>query len=125
LQSIKYNHCGIIDKSTCKLIKKQKNNVLNTIEKDLKSELSDQKKYLTQVEKYVDKWQSAFEDKDLDKMNEIFDDLKEYVEKTLPIESTMKSYNEIKEIQEILENNNGDFSYITDEALELIEALSN
>jgi hypothetical protein len=99
--------------------------MLNTVEKDLKTELSNQKKYLTQVEKYVDKWQNAFGNEDLDKMNEIFDELEEYVEKTLPLESTLKAYNEIKNIQEILENNNGDFSYITDETLELIEAFSN
>jgi hypothetical protein len=99
--------------------------MLNTIEKDLKTELSNQKKYLTQVEKYVDKWQKAFSNEDLDKMNEIFDELEEYVEKTLPLESTLKAYNEIKNIQEILENNNGDFSYITNETLELIEAFSN
>lgn len=114
---------GFIDNNVKTVLKSGKNAILNNIKNNISDEFSEQSKYLKQAEKYADKWQEAYESRDLKEMNKSFDKLKEYIEETAPLEETIKIYNEIKTLQELIENNGGNFDLSQNE-LELIEALS-
>ena len=114
---------GFIDNNVKTVLKSGKNAILNNIKNNISDEFSEQSKYLKQAEKYADKWQEAYEARDLKEMNKSFDKLEEYIEETAPLEETIKIYNEIKTLQELIENNGGNFDLSQNE-LELIEALS-
>lgn len=114
---------GFIDNNVKTILKSGKNAILNNIKNNISDEFSEQSKYLKHAEKYADKWQGAYEARDLKEMNKAFDKLEECIEETVPLEETMKIYNEIKTLHELIENNGGNFDLSQNE-LELIEALS-
>ena len=114
---------GFIDNNVKTILKSGKNAILNNIKNNISDEFSEQSKYLKQTEKYADKWIEAYEARDVKEMNKAFDKLEECIEKTAPLEETIKIYNEIKTFHELIENNGGNFDLGQNE-LELIEALS-
>ena len=106
------------------ILKSGKNAFLNNIKNNISDEFNNQKKYLNQVEKYAKQWNDAYIARDLEEMKDIFYQLESYIEKTMPLKETMKIYNEIKIIQEMIENNKEKFDLSQNE-IELIEAFSN
>ena len=114
---------GIIDSNVKTILKSGKNAILNNIKNNISDEFSNQSKYLKNVEKYADKWQEAFEAQDLTELTKAYNKLEEYIEETIPLEETIKIYDEIKILQELLENNGGNFDFSQNE-IELVEALS-
>lgn len=114
---------GLIDNNVKTVLKSGKNAILNNIKNNISDEFSNQSKYLKQAEKYASKWQEAYDAQDLEAMKNAFDKLEEYIEETVPLEETMNVYNEIKTMQELLENNGGNFN-LSENEMELVEALS-
>lgn len=115
---------GIINSNVKTVLKSGKNAFLNNIKNNISDEFNNQKKYLNQVEKYAKQWNDAYIARDLEEMKDIFYQLESYIEKTIPLKETMKIYNEIKIIQEMIENNKEKFDLSQNE-IELIEAFSN
>lgn len=118
------NSIGIINKDIKKNLKMGKKILIENIDNKLSEELKEQKGYLKEVNKYIDKWQKYFEKEDFEKMENIFNELTSYIEKTIPFESTISSYKKIETLQNLIKNNNQSFD-LSEEELELVEALSN
>jgi hypothetical protein len=117
---------GLITKTIKSNIKSTKNSFIKKIDTNLTAELKDQKQYLKKIEQFATKWQKYFEAENLEKMQEVYEDMKEYINDSdiCPFESTLEKYNEIEMLQNLLENNGGNFDLSEDE-LELVEALAN
>lgn len=114
---------GLIKNDIKKKLKTGKKVFIKTIDDRLSNKLKEQKDYLKSVNQYVDKWYKAFNEKDFEKMEEIFKELKKYVKETVPFKSTIEEYKKIETLHNVIKNNGKKFD-LTDNELELVNALS-
>ena len=118
----KVDSTGIIDASTKKLIKTQKNSIMNNIKKDISKNLDDQVKYVEKIDEYSEKWREAFESQDLTSMKRANTYIQKYIKEIIPLENTLKTARKIETLQGLIENT-GSFD-LTQEEMELAEAIS-
>jgi vacuolar-type H+-ATPase catalytic subunit A/Vma1 len=116
---------GFISKSTKTKLKSTKKTFIKNVDTNLTSELKQQKSYIKQINEYATKWQKYFNSENLEKMTEVYNEMKNYVETTTvcPFKDNLEKYNEIEMLQSVVTNNGGNFNLSEDE-LNLVKALS-
>lgn len=112
----------IISAKTAKLIKSSKKTILQAIEDNIDTSLTDQVASLEKIESYIEKWTNYYKEQDLTNMKKIHTRMTNELEKVLPIQSTLEKVEEINNLHELIINNGGDFN-LTEEELELAEIL--
>ena len=113
---------GKITKSARKSLKSAKNSIIKDIKGDISEELDNQVKYIEELEDYNNKWTECFNNKDLSGMKNANKNIQKYLDKTLPLENTLKMARKIEIMQNLVENT-GSFD-ITEEEQELATVLA-
>lgn len=112
---------GKIPNAICSVIKGGKNAILDTISNNIEEEFKNQVSSVEKISSYMQNWKNSYNNKDLDGMQKEYEKLEKELEKTLPLENTIKEARNIENIH-ILIKNKGDFNLSKDE-LELAQKL--
>lgn len=115
---------NLINKATAKLIKKGKNNILDSVSAKIEDNLENQIKNVEKIKSYSEKWQQAYENKDFDTMSKNFKNIEKYLKNTIPLENTIKEARKIENLHTLIKNNGENFN-ITEEEKKLAEKLVN
>lgn len=114
----------LIDTKIANLIKKGKNTILKSMEDNIKDSLSKQVRNVNKLEFYSNKWREAYEKRDFEKMSQAYRNLDKYIERTVPLENTMKEAKRIENLHNLIKNNGKNFD-ISEEEIKLAEKLTN
>lgn len=112
---------GKIPNAICSVIKGGKDAILDTISNNIEEEFKNQVSSVEKISSYMQNWKNSYNNKDLDGMQKEYEKLEKELEKTLPLENTIKEARNIENIH-ILIKNKGDFNLSNDE-LELAQKL--
>ena len=112
---------GKIPNAICSVIKGGKDAILDTISNNIEEEFKNQVSSLEKINSYMQNWKKSYDNQDLDGMEKEYKKLEKELEKTLPLENTIKEARKIENIH-ILIKNKGDFNISNDE-LELAKKL--
>ena len=111
-----------ISKTTGKSIKSSKNSVVKSIKSKISENIDEQVGFVEKINKYNEKWQNCFDNKDLSGMQKANKNIQKYLNKTIPLENVLKNARKIEIMQNLVEST-GSFD-ITEEEKELASALS-
>lgn len=112
----------LLDKNVSKVIKSSKNILLDSVTAKIEDGVKSQVKSIEKLKEHTEKWEKAFNEKDFEQMKRSYTFVKKYSEQTMPIEELIMKSNEIENIQNLLENNGGNFE-ISETNLELSKVL--
>lgn len=112
----------VISKSTSKLIKSEKKEILSEISDNLEELYKDQSVNFEKIYNYCEKWKEAYKNEDFKTMETNYKKIESLLEETLPIENILEEAKEIKNLHTLIKNNNKNFN-LTDEEKELAEKL--
>ena len=112
---------GKIPNAICSVIKGGKDAILDTISNNIEEEFKNQVSSVEKISSYMQNWKNSYNNKDLDGMEKEYEKLENELEKTLPLENTIKEARNIENIH-ILIKNKGNFNLSNDE-LELAQKL--
>lgn len=104
------NNSKLINNEVAGIIKAGKNTILEAVGDKIESNLDNQLISLEKIQDYCEKWNNAFNEKDISKMNKIYNNIKNYESKIMPIENTIMEIKKIDNIQELLKNNGNNFN---------------
>ena len=112
---------GKIPNAICSVIKGGKDAILDTISNNIEDEFKNQVSSVEKINTYAKNWKECYSNQDLDGMEKAYKKLEEELEKTIPLENTIKEARNIENIH-ILIKNKGNFNLSNDE-LELAKKL--
>lgn len=112
----------LINSSTANLIKKGKDAILDSINNNIENMVTDQIKSIEKLNNYINNWQGAFENKDIDTMKKEFKKIETELDKILPLENTINSARRIENLHNLIVNKGNDFNLSEDE-IKLAEKL--
>lgn len=106
-----------IDANTAKILKKEKNTILNNVEKNIETSFSNQFNNLEKLEKYISNWNKNFEAKDFSGMEKEFNKMKKVMDELLPTENILIDYRTIENLHTLIKNNGKSFDLSDEEIL--------
>ena len=109
---------NFINKSTATLIKNGKNSIISSISDKIEKTLTDQLKAVEKLEKYCENWNLAYGIQDVSEMEKSYKNIKNNLEKIVPLENIITKARTIENINNLIKNNNYNFN-LSDEQLEL------
>ncbi len=121
------NFCGKFGKipqTICSILKSGKNALLDTISNNIESEFENQISSVEKISKYSDNWKEYYNNKDFEGMEKEIKKLEKELQKTIPLENTIKEARNIENLHTLIKNKGGDFN-LTKEELELSKMLIN
>ena len=121
------NFCGKFGKipqTICSILKSGKNALLDTISNNIESEFENQVSSVEKISKYSDNWKEYYNNKDFEGMEKEIKKLEKELQKTIPLENTIKEARNIENLHTLIKNKGGDFN-LTKEELELSKMLIN
>lgn len=121
------NFCGKFGKipqTICSILKSGKNALLDTISNNIESEFENQVSSVEKISKYSDNWREYYNNKDFEGMEKEIKKLEKELQKTIPLENTIKEARNIENLHTLIKNKGGDFN-LTKEELELSKMLIN
>lgn len=104
-----------IDSNTAKTLKKEKNAILNNIEKNIETSFSNQINNLEKLEKYISNWNKYFESQDFSGMEKEFNKMKKVIDSLLPTENILVDYRTIENLHTLIKNNGKNFELSEEE----------
>lgn len=121
------NFCGKfgkIPRTICSILKSGKDALLDTISNNIESEFENQISSVEKISKYSDNWREYYNNKDFEGMEKEIKKLEKELQKTIPLENTIKEARNIENLHTLIKNKGGDFN-LTKEELELSKMLIN
>lgn len=121
------NFCGKfgkIPRTICSILKSGKDALLDTISNNIESEFENQISSVEKISKYSDNWKEYYNNKDFEGMEKEIKKLEKELQKTIPLENTIKEARNIENLHTLIKNKGGDFN-LTKEELELSKMLIN
>lgn len=118
----KVSDMGLLSKNITKVIKSGKDALIDNVSSDIKKEFKTQNKNIENLNKYNNNWKESFEAKDFSSMEKYMKKIKNLLNKTLPLENTIKNARTIENLHELIKNNGKSFE-LTNEELQLAELL--
>lgn len=112
----------VLDSSTATMLKKGKNVILNSVSNQIEEMVNSQIKAIDNLEKNINKWEKAYEAKNLEVMEKQYEKIKTELNKILPLEKTIKEARKIENIHNLIINKGNNFNLSTEE-LELAKKL--
>ena len=113
---------GLLSKNITKVIKSGKDALIDNVSSDIKKEFKTQNKNIENLNKYNNNWKESFEAKDFSSMEKYMKKINNLLNKTLPLENTIKNARTIENLHELIKNNGKSFE-LTNEELQLAELL--
>lgn len=118
----KVSDMGLLSKNITKVIKSGKDALTDNVSSDIKKEFKTQNKNIENLNKYNNSWKESFEAKDFSSMEKYIKKINNLLNKTLPLENTIKNARTIENLHELIKNNGKSFE-LTNEELQLAELL--
>lgn len=118
----KVSDMGLLSKNITKVIKSGKDALIDNVSSDIKKEFKTQNKNIENLNKYNNSWKKSFEAKDFSSMEKYIKKINNLLNKTLPLENTIKNARTIENLHELIKNNGKNFE-LTNEELQLAELL--
>lgn len=118
----KVSDMGLLSKNITKVIKSGKDALIDNVSSDIKKEFKTQNKNIENLNKYNNNWKESFEAKDFSSMEKYMEKINNLLNKTLPLENTIKNARTIENLHELIKNNGKSFE-LTNEELQLAELL--
>lgn len=112
----------IINKNISNLIKNGKNTIMESISNKIEDTLTNQLKSIEKIEKYCENWNLAYSIQDISGMEKAYNNIKNNLEKVIPLENTLNKARVIENLQNLLKSKNYDFN-LTESELRLAEKL--
>ena len=103
------------ERSNKKIIEK---NVENNLNNQLESQINS----INKIENYKNEWYKNYENKDFEKINKVYKNIKKELKNIVPIEKLIKETRKIENLNQLIKSKGGDFN-ITKEELELANKL--
>ena len=97
---------NILPKEIISTIKQGKNILLENVNKNIEDALTSQIKEVEKISKYSDSWQEYFKAQNLDGMKKEFNKIQKSLNKTIPLEETIKTARQIENIHKLIESKN-------------------
>lgn len=113
---------GVINSTIATVIKQGKNTILDSVSNKIEDALTDQLKSVEKLEKYCQKWNENYINKDFEKMENNFKNIKKYLDVVMPFENTINNARKIENLHTLIKNNGKNFS-LSEEELKLAEKL--
>lgn len=118
----KVSDMGLLSKNITKVIKSGKDALIDNVSSDIKKEFKTQNKNIENLNKYNNSWKESFEAKDFSSMEKYIKKINNLLNKTLPLENTIKNARTIENLHELIKNNGKSFE-LTNEELQLAKLL--
>ena len=118
----KVSDMGLLSKNITKVIKSGKDALIDNVSSDIKKEFKTQNKNIENLNKYNNNWKESFKAKDFSSMEKYMKKINNLLNKTLPLENTIKNARTIENLHELIKNNGKSFE-LTNEELQLAELL--
>ena len=112
----------IINKNISNLIKNGKNTIMESISNKIEDTLTNQLKSIEKIEKYCENWNLAYSIQDISGMEKAYNNIKNNLEKVIPLENTLNKARVIENLQNLIKSKNYDFN-LTESELRLAEKL--
>lgn len=112
----------LINNTTASLIKQGKNSIISSIRNKIEETLINQIKAVEKIEKYTKNWNIAYGIQDFDKMEDAYKNIKNNLEKTVPLERIINSARTIENIHNLIKNNEKNFN-LTEQEIKLAQKL--
>lgn len=119
----KIEDSGKMNNTVINLVRNGKDSILNNVEKNIESTLTNQIRNSELLEKYINNWKDYFSNKDFDGMEKEYKKIKQELKELVPIESTISNARNIEILHNLIKNNEQDFN-LTQEEKELASKLS-
>ena len=113
---------NLINKDVSGLLKTGKNKIIDTVSSRIEKTMLNQTKAVEKLENQCEKWQKAFEEKDIKQMENAIKNIQNNLNKIVPLENIINKARTIETIHEIVENT-GSFD-ISQETVKLAEKFS-
>ena len=113
---------GKIPSAICSVIKGGKDAILDTISNNIEEEFKNQVSSVEKINKYAENWKDCYNNQDFNGMEKAYNKLEDELDKTLPLENTLKEARNIENIHILIKNKGGDFN-LSQEELELAQKL--
>ena len=101
---------NLINNTTASLIKQGKNSIISSISNKIEETLTNQIKAVEKIEKYTNNWNTAYGIQDFDKMENAYKNIKNNLEKTIPLEKIISNARTIENIHNLIKNNGKNFN---------------
>lgn len=112
----------LINKTTASLIKQGKNSIISSISNKIEETLTNQIKAVEKIEKYTNNWNIAYGTQDFEKMETAYKNIKNNLEKTIPLEKIINNARTIENVHNLIKNNGKNFN-LSEEELSLAKRL--
>ena len=112
----------LINKSTISLIKSGKNSIISSISNKIEETLTNQIKAVEKIEKFTKMWNNAYGIQDFEKMENSYKNIKNELEKIVPLEKIINKARVIENVHNLIKNNGKNFN-LTEAELELATKL--
>lgn len=116
------NNKNLIDKSISNLLKNGKNSIINSISNSIEETLTKQIKAVEKLEKYCENWNIAYSAQDISGMEKAYKNIKNNLNKVVPLETMINKARTIENIQNLIKNNDNKFD-ISNLEMELAQRL--
>ena len=113
---------NLINNTTASLIKQGKNSIISSISNKIEETLTNQIKAVEKIEKYTNNWNIAYGIQDFDKMDNAYKNIKNNLEKVVPLEKIISSARTIENIHNLIKNNGKNFN-LSEEKIALAKRL--
>lgn len=114
---------NLINNSVSKILKQGKNTIISSISDKVEETLSNQLKSVEKLEKYCQNWNKAYGKQDFSTMEKAYKNIENYLNKTMPLENTIKEARKIENVHNLIKNNGKKFN-ISAEEISLAEKLA-
>ena len=118
----KVKQAGKIDNTAYNLIKNGKDSILNNVEKNIESTLTNQIKESELLSKYINNWTSYYNQKHFSGMEKEYKKIQDKIKELMPIENTINSARKIMNVHNLIKNNGKNFN-LSEEEQELLNRI--
>lgn len=101
---------NLIDTTIATLIKKSKNNIISSISNKIEETLTNQMKAVEKLEKYCENWNESYGNKDFSEMEKSYKNIKNNLNKVVPLERIINESRRIENIHNLIKNNGKEFN---------------
>lgn len=108
---------NLINNNISKILKQGKNTIISSISDKIEETLSEQLKAVEKLEKYCENWNKAYGNQDFSNMEKSYKNIENYLNKTIPLENTIKEARRIENIHNLIKNNDKNFNISKEEEI--------
>lgn len=99
----------LLNNNVANLIKQGKNSIISSISNKIEETLTNQIKAVEKIEKYCEKWNISYGNKDFSEMEKAYKNIKNYLSKTIPLENIINEARKIENLHSLIKSNGINF----------------